>query len=151
MLSTGLPFKAPQQAHQLAQCDHLRLSLKPLVSEKCKLISPNHCRRRRISTKKEKSPPQIEAKWCKTRSPKSLDFTALSRWGRYAVLLSRVGWSLYKQSTFLSMYAKALYLAIYKHICCSPTSNACQPCHVACWHMYSQLMEEWQENMIAKY
>lgn len=28
MSSTGLPFKAPHQADQLAQCDHLRLSLK---------------------------------------------------------------------------------------------------------------------------
>lgn len=48
-LSTGLPFKAPQQADQPAQCDHLRLPLKRLsVSEKCKLISQkkNHCRRR---------------------------------------------------------------------------------------------------------
>lgn len=61
VLYTGLPFKAPHQADQPTQCDHLRLSLKRLsVSEKCKLINPpqkNHCRR--TSSKKL---PKIEAK-----------------------------------------------------------------------------------------
>lgn len=117
--STGLPFKAPHQADQLAQCDHLRLSLKRFcLFRRSANWFKNHCRR--ISWSEPPHTHQIEAKWCKIRSPKSLDSTAPSRW---AGTLSRDSssschsfWEDCNQSTFGNIYEKGLHLAIDKRI-----------------------------------
>lgn len=124
VLSTGLPFKAPQQAHQPAQCDHLRLSETTFCFGAVQIDIPpkNHCRRQ----KPTKKTTQIGENGAKQdhrshRIPPLVQGRYYIYWGHLQMCCHSF-WEVTIIRENLAACLRGSHLAIFKHIYLPPTS-----------------------------
>lgn len=121
LLSTGLPFKAPQQAHQPAQCYHLRLSLKRLsVSEKKQIDIPKQKQKNTAAA----HPPKIAPNRSRMVQNKITEVTGFHRSFKVSlgfvegtcIIANHAFWEVSLIGAHLSSCMRGPHLAIYKHV-----------------------------------
>lgn len=118
MLSTGLPFKAPQQAHHPAQCDHLRLSETTFCFGELQIDIPKKER-----TTAAAHPPKKKTQITRSKmvQNKMTEVTGFHRSFKVSLQCRAAAMPLWKVPirAHLSACISGPHLAIYKRICCS--------------------------------